>query len=198
MTTDGIEYRFGELPLILTAPHGGKTVIDTRLTERVRPTDANIKFSTTSDLYTFELMQEIDSYICNSMKLKPYYVGLKVHRKYVDANRAPSQSAYNQCCKQSKSLYDMYHGLIEQCTSSLIEKYPLQRVLLIDIHGAKFTVADYKPRTIAIGTCNGSSFPHVDKNLPHKGFLWRLREMKGGVHVVDELLGYTGGYTVQV
>src|SRR5579884_4228768 len=80
----------GELPVILSAPHGGLRPIP-GVPERKG--DGLAKgpsgFFTGRDTGTEELALQIARAIEAKMGKKPYYVIARFHRKYIDANRPP-------------------------------------------------------------------------------------------------------------
>lgn len=117
-----IRYYEGNIPLILTAPHGGE----------VAPEDIADRTSGVFDLddYTIELTQNIiDEFYKQTGKI-PYVVMGEISRTKVDLNRQ-REDAYED--EKAKIIYDEFHHLIQKCEQEIDEKFA--KGLYIDIHG---------------------------------------------------------------
>lgn len=189
------------LPIILTAPHGGNpTFGDQGATFLERPNEANVVKK--GDLYTFDLLKSIDDYIYRSVGKRVHIVALRVHRKYIDANRnnlSVTDCAYHPTCKHAGAVYRLYHQCIEDCIQHATQMSLNGRVLLLDIHGLK-PYADF----ITVGSCNKTSACFQGDNSmerPYIGFLAHLRNLFGTSiqplpHQPD-IVRYRGGYSTQ-
>ncbi len=96
----------GDLPIILTAPHGGASSIPDvprRQGEGVQ------KFSSLSDAGTARLGVKLADAIEQRFGKRPYLVVAHFHRRYVDANRPPDL-AYE--VTPAEKVYDRYHNAI--------------------------------------------------------------------------------------
>jgi len=121
-TNKHIRYLKGDIPLILTAPHGGSQ------------TPQNIKNRENGvfdmDDYTLELTIDIIEEFQNSTNKTPYAVVADISRTKVDLNRKESE-AYEDL--GTKSIYDEFHQKIDQAEKQIEEEF--QKGLYIDIHG---------------------------------------------------------------
>src|SRR4051812_11124139 len=77
--TDFILVQPGNLPLILTAPHGGSATVP-----GVPPRTSGI---VGRDAHTLELTQEVAARITTVLGAAPYVVAARFARKQIDANR---------------------------------------------------------------------------------------------------------------
>jgi len=122
ITKNHIRYYEGNIPLILTAPHGGK----------VTPDDIDDRSSGVFDWddYTLELTEDIiHEFYVQTMKT-PYAVIGEISRKKVDLNRQRDK-AYED--EKAKVIYDEFHHLIQKSERDIDKKFA--KGLYIDIHG---------------------------------------------------------------
>lgn len=188
----------GELPVILTAPHGGRDGVpgcDLR-------TPVGTRFVTGSDFNTDVLVQEIAAELKRLTGRQPYLAMAKFHRRFIDANRRPDEAYGAPGCKAD---YEFYHATIRGFVDEVRGKYP--RAMLLDVHGQ----STY-PDAIVRGTQHGTT---VKGLLAHAGapavtgpdsVFGRLAAM--GYRVVPpndasptdkvEAPEYAGGYTVVI
>lgn len=140
----------GKLPIILSAPHGGRTKIaDTPLREGKDITGA--KFTTVRDDNTMELTEKLATAIEKQFGAKPHVVIAKFERKYLDVNRV-AREAYES--DKAKPYYEAYHAALQKAVDAVKKDYG--RGLLLDIHGQGSA-----PDTIIRGTVNGKSVAHL-------------------------------------
>src|SRR5262245_15709108 len=78
----------GELPVILTAPHGGRADVPGC---EVR-TAVGSRFVVTSDMNTDVLALSIAEELWRLTGKRPYVVVAKFHRKFIDANRSVGEA----------------------------------------------------------------------------------------------------------
>lgn len=192
--------RRGNVPIVLTAPHGGSpTFMDSpnMFLERTQSPQVVRK----GDLKTMDLLYSIDSKVTSlTGGLKPYVVTLRVHRKFIDANRnilVDDQVAINKDCELSKQVYHHYHNSIEQMIEEASRSSMHGRVLLLDIHGMA-PYADY----IVCGTKHKVTCDRAFVERDHTGFLFHLRKLCGSTILpcrdsAADVSKYAGGYTVQ-
>ena len=122
-TTDKyIRYIKGNIPLILTAPHGGSTAPDHIPDRRSGVFDM--------DDYTLELTLDIIQEFQNSYGKTPYAVIADISRTKIDLNRKESE-AYED--DSAKGIYDEFHGRIKDIEKHIDQNYG--KGLYIDIHG---------------------------------------------------------------
>ena len=117
----------GMLPIILSAPHGGRDAIPG---VSVRRGVGVAQFTTGRDHNTGELAERIAMKLQERLGATPFLVIANFDRKYVDANR-PSEGAYE--AEEARPYYEAYHrALAEYCER-------VRRLwgqgLLLDIHG---------------------------------------------------------------
>jgi hypothetical protein len=125
-TNNWFEYIEGNIPLVITVPHGGKIRTDSL------PTRTCKGAITTVDLYTIELAKEIQSYFIKNYKVSPYIVISHLARKHVDQNRDLDRSATCGNEKLHYAWYD-YHNLIDTAISKANKLG--KGVMFIDLHG---------------------------------------------------------------
>jgi N-formylglutamate amidohydrolase len=128
----------GEVPIILSAPHGGRLPIP-GVPERQNRAVAG--FVTVGDVYTAELAQEVAA----AMKRRPYTVVAGFHRRFLDANRPLSGAAESPL---AEPVYQQYHGALANYSEEVQRRWG--RGLVVDIHGQKA-----EPDGIFRGTQNG-------------------------------------------
>jgi N-formylglutamate amidohydrolase len=198
----------GSLPIILTAPHGGREAIP-----GVAPRNAEDKgkveasrqwggFDTRHDVNTDTLVQGIAAEIEKLTGNKPYLVMAKFERKYVDANRPPEIGLDDP---KARPYYDYYHDSVRSFIDDVRGKYPAG--LLIDVHGQR------KDRGVLMrGTRNGRTITKlleragVPAVTGSNGVFGQLEANGFKVFPANDVppagtgenAGYTGGYTVSI
>lgn len=121
----------GELPIILSAPHGGTLdVPDVPARQGDGLEKGPSGYFTGRDVGTEELAQQVAAAIQQQFGKKPYYVIARSHRKFLDFNRPPEIS-YEDA--DAKPVYDAYHGTLEKYCRDVQSKF--KKGLLMDIHG---------------------------------------------------------------
>ena len=193
-----VEVQQGELPVILSAPHGGTMQI-----EGVEPrSGAGMKtgpsgFFTGRDGGTTELAVAIADAIQRRTGKRPYMVVSKVHRKYLDPNR-PASIAYED--SDAAPVYQRYHGSLQRFCTEILEKH--RTGVLLDIHGQGSSQT-----TLYRGTGNGKTVTRLRERFgesAHSGedsLFGILHRLGWKVHPYPadgrEQSGFTGGYIVQ-
>ena len=117
----------GMLPIILSAPHGGRQSIPG---VPVRSGAGVSQFVTGRDNNTDELAETIALRLEKRLNAKPFLVVARFERKYLDANR-PTESAYES--GEAKPYYDGYHNALREAHDRVSQEWG--RGLLLDIHG---------------------------------------------------------------
>ena len=125
--TDFVTVQKGTLPVIISAPHGGRKKIPD-VPERVATGLTN--FQTVRDENTAELVEKLVAEIEKSLNAKPWVVVARFERKHLDVNRSREQ-AYES--DKAKPYYDAYHDPLAAACKAVKEKYG--RGILLDIHG---------------------------------------------------------------
>lgn len=153
---DLVLVRRGTLPIILTAPHGGRKPIP-GLEERdiggkhrggawngfVKGGDPN------TDTLTVGIANEIKALTGR----EPYVVVAKFQRKFVDVNRPPSM-AYDR--DGAIPYYTFYHEAVRRAVDEVRAGFPAG--LLVDVHGQNDV-----PGVVMRGTQNGRTIKHLLK-----------------------------------
>ena len=145
----------GDLPIILSAPHGGKLPIpdaarrtgDNFLIKKGVKANYSIAFDGNVDVVAHQLADELE----RRTGKRPYLVVANFSRRYVDANRTPEEAYESEA---GRAVYERYHAAIRQFRTEVIRKW--QRGLLIDIHGH-----GRDPATIIRGTADWASVRHL-------------------------------------
>ena len=135
----------GNLPIIISAPHGGSAPIADVPVRKGGPAIA--KFVTVRDGNTDQLALKVAAELEKKLGGKVYLVIAQFDRKYLDANR-PADGAYES--DKAKPSYDAYHKALKTACQEVQKEYG--RGLLLDLHG-QGAEAD----TIFRGTQNGKS-----------------------------------------
>lgn len=197
--------RRGTLPIILSAPHGGRESLP-----GVKPRDPDNKtkpayahyggFVLGGDTNTDVMAQAIAAEINRLTGQAPYLVVAKFARRYIDANR-PAALALDD--PKAQPIYDHYHRSIGDFIDDLRRRHPSG--LLIDVHAQ-----NKDPEVVMRGTHNGRA---VWRLLQRAGYpavtgprgLFGQLEAKGfKVYPSNRIPpagtsedgGYNGGYTV--
>ena len=126
-----VEYREGDCPVILTAPHGG-TVTESFLTLRNTSNCPDPDFATDLDYNTRELADEIDKAFFARTGHHPYMVISLIKRNHVDFNRQKSYAVPAGDTNIVK-IYDAYHAYVTKAREAVSQQYG--HGLLLDIHG---------------------------------------------------------------
>ena len=182
------------LPIILSAPHGGRQSIPG---VAVRRGLAVAQFATGRDNNTDELTETIGVELEKKLNGKPFLIVARFERKYLDANR-PSQSAYESA--QVKLYYDDYHNALREAHGRVSREWG--RGLLLDIHGQ-----GAEAEAIYRGTGNGKTVASLTQRfgtqaiVGPKSIFGQLERM--GYKVLPSTTHshkeqrYVGGYIVQ-
>jgi N-formylglutamate amidohydrolase len=193
-TSDWLTVWPGVLPIILSAPHGGREGIPNVAPRRGIGVT---QFTTERDSNTAELAERVAGKIAERLGARPFLVIARFERKYVDANR-PESGAYESV--ETKPYYDAYHRAIAAASSKIRQNWSAG--LLLDIHGQR-AEAD----TIFRGTDNGRSVTVLVRRSGRgaltgpKSILVQMAskgyKIDPSVNPGDRERRYTGGYTTR-
>jgi N-formylglutamate amidohydrolase len=142
----------GMLPIILSAPHGGRQAIPG---VPVRSGVGVVQFATGRDNNTDELAETIARRLEQKLNAKPFLIVARFERRYLDANR-PSESAYESM--EAKPYYDGYHGALREARDRVSREWG--RGLLLDIHGQ-----GAQAEAIYRGTGNGKTVASLTRRF---------------------------------
>jgi N-formylglutamate amidohydrolase len=190
--------QLGDLPVVISAPHGGNLEIQgvpPREGEGLEAGPAG--FRVVRDGGTEELALEVARQLAERMKGRPSFVISRVHRRYVDFNRPPEIAVEHAL---ARVVYDQYHTAVADAIRTLREKHMFG--LLIDIHGQGSSA-----ETVYRGTSNGLTMSGLRKQYGeefHAGensLLALLKKRNWKVHPDPfdgkEQAGFTGGHIVR-
>lgn len=191
--SDYIYYQEGNVPILLTSPHGaGKTQLLPGVPAR-QGGDFK-RFVNRADQYTDKLTWSI----AESLKqngFRPFVVVAGVHRSQIDFNRPPEQ-AYETV--QAEHCYRYYHQRLRQAIDNI--QHSWQHGFMLDVHGqSKY---DYE---ILRGTRNKETIDQLiqrfgtDVSEEKNGFFTVLREKKYDIHPKPNKREryYYGGFTLR-
>jgi N-formylglutamate amidohydrolase len=127
---DYIEYRAGNLPIIITAPHGG------RLEPASIPDRTCAACTTVMDANTQELASQLDTALRQTLGCVPHIIISRLHRKKLDPNREIVEAAGGNA--QAEQGWQAFHQYVQAAKDSVLKKYG--KGLLIDLHGHGHTI----------------------------------------------------------
>lgn len=125
-----IEYQCGNLPIILSAPHGGYSVPSSL------PDRNCVGCVTGRDSYTQELTREITAAIIAKTGCYPHVIINKLHRKKLDANREIIEATDSHTL--TEPYWHDYMNFVDSARAILYKSYP--KGLFLDIHGHGHTI----------------------------------------------------------
>ena len=121
----------GEIPILISAPHGGTLPIDGVPPREGKGLKAGPSgFFTGRDGGTQELAEAVVVAIERKFGKRPYAVIAASHRKHLDPNRPP-EIAYED--PEAKPVYDRYHHSMQTFTTRIVNDF--RHGLLLDLHG---------------------------------------------------------------
>ncbi|MFP6677111.1 MAG: hypothetical protein VB878_18650 [Pirellulaceae bacterium] len=203
-TTDAIaveryvDVQRGELPIIISAPHGGSMKVpgvEPRSGEDL-PDNAS-KFVTLQDFGTADLASAVAAAVESRFGKRPYLVVALPHRRYLDPNRSPREAYEHELAGR---IYKRYHDHLDKYCLEVSNRF--RGGVLIDVHGQGLA-----SDTVFRGTQNGRTVQFLRRRFGEsahvgKESLFGLLSQQGWkVHPnpLDgrEQPGYNGGYIVR-
>ena len=200
--TDLVLVQQGSMPIILTAPHGGRATIPALEPRRAQDGTPGPwgGVHTGVDSSTDILASGIAAELRKLTGQDPYIVVAKFARKYIDANRPPEFGLEDP---RARPYYDYYQRSIRRFVDEVRANYPAG--LLIDVHSQ-----GKDPDVIMRGTLNGHAVQRlvqrrgVEAVTGPRGVFGQLEA--NGFKVfprndvpprgTSEDAGYKGGYTL--
>ncbi|MDZ4851152.1 MAG: BPL-N domain-containing protein [Pirellulaceae bacterium] len=194
------EYVFsqaGELPIILSAPHGGTKEIPGVAKRKGEglPT-GGAGYVVARDTGTEELALEVAEAIRARFGKAPYVVVSQTHRQFLDPNR-PKEIAFED--SDAKPIYEYYHETLAGFCRDVTNTF--HSGLLLDLHGQ-----GVQRETVFRGTRNGTTVKHLREafgeaaHSGEKSLFGNLKSRGWVVHPVPmtekEQAGLNGGYIV--
>ncbi len=184
----------GDLPIILSSPHGGRLAVPSVPQRQGRGVKS---FKRLSDFNTDLLVERLADAIEKKTGKRPYLVIARFHRKYIDANRSPANVFESS---EAKVPYDTFHRAIATARQEIANRWG--RGVLLDIHGQ-----GAKPDSIFRGTQNGKTTKHLISRFGRESLVGRSslfgQLAKQGFAVIPavgsaarEHSSYDGGFNV--
>ena len=124
-SNDYVEYIAGNLPIIISAPHGGN-LKPTSIPDRNCNNCVYVK-----DSYTQELIREIQDAIHRETSCYPHIIINRLHRIKFDANRDIEDAADNNVTVENA--WYAFHEFIDTAKNQVLQKFT--KGLYIDLHG---------------------------------------------------------------
>ena len=185
-----IETVEGELPIVITAPHGGTMAIPGGIE---RSNTGAKQFVTVTDTRTDVLARTTAAEVENATGKKPWVVVAKFSRKYLDVNRPVEVGAEGDA---AKAVYKEYHDDVRKAVDAVRAKFG--KGLLIDIHGQGSA-----PETVFRGTQNLKTVTGLSDLAGPTSFLGLLEASGVAISPTSAMAHdkenpkLDGGYTVQ-
>ena len=154
----------GNIPLILSVPHGGTITLDI-LPDRTKGVLG-------TDKATINLTKELINHIEKRNSGKTCFIMSKIHRSKVDLNRSPVH-AFPKDSELSKKVYEYFHSNLKELIEYNIQNF--KRSLLIDIHGFEKDKRppNFRDVDIILGTNNLKSL--YSHSVPKKNWDKNIR-----------------------
>ena len=149
-----VEYIAGDMPLIISAPHGGAVkpveIPDRRDGEFI------------SDAYTEELARTVQQVLHNSFGHWPHVVICRLERRKVDCNRDLEEGAGDD--PGARQAWHDYQHFIETARSKVLAR--TGKGFYIDLHGQSNPI-----KRVELGYClTGSQLTNADSVLNHPAY----------------------------
>ena len=125
-----IEYRAGNLPIIITAPHGGN------LMPASIPDRNCMVCVTIADANTDDLAAKMDATLRTSMGGFPHIIINHLHRIKLDANREIVEAANGNA--EAEAAWHEWEAFILAAKADIVQKW--SKGLMIDLHGHGHTI----------------------------------------------------------
>ena len=125
-TNDYIEYQVGNLPIILTASHGGQ------LTPEEIPDRTCNNPTTVTDAFTVEIAEEIKNSLYEKTGCYPHVIICHLKRTKIDCNRNIEDGACGN--EEAEIAWNEFHNFINEAQNTANDQYN-SNTFFIDIHG---------------------------------------------------------------
>jgi hypothetical protein len=125
-----IEYLSGNMPLVISVPHGGSLLPDD-IPERPCTICAKNK-----DIYTIEIVKKIRNSIYQKTGSYPYVIINNLHRTRLDPNRNIAEAADGN--KNAEQAWTEFQGFIDSSNAEVQKKFG--KGLYIDLHGHRHEI----------------------------------------------------------
>jgi N-formylglutamate amidohydrolase len=147
--SDLVSVQVGDLPVVVSAPHGGRKPIPGCPERTGGP--AVKQFATVTDTNTDLLAEKLAAAVGKRMGGRPHLVVARFERKYADANRPAADGVESDAARPH---YDAYHAALKAAKEAVTKGWG--RGLLLDVHGQAA-----EPNAVFRGTNDGKSVAHL-------------------------------------
>ncbi len=150
-----VEYIHGNLPLVISVPHGGYEKPDD-IPERMG------RFAKNQDIYTIEIVAEIKNKVFELTGMYPYIIINHLHRTRFDANRALLEAANGN--KDAGDVWYAYHEQIDSAEAMIVREFG--KGLFIDLHGHRHSI-----ERVELGYLIGGMELRLDDEFLNDGYI---------------------------
>ncbi len=124
-----LEYRPGDLPLVLTSPHGGSLTPDS-IPDRKEGV-------TSKDMFTQELTIALSDALFAATGQRPHVIMSHLHRRKLDPNREIKEAAAGQ--PAAERAWREFHDFIRTANTAAVSRHGF--AFLVDMHGHAHPIA---------------------------------------------------------
>ena len=130
-TNNYVEYQVGNLPIVISVPHGGD------LTPTSIPTRICNNPETVTDSFTIETAEQIKAALFLATGCYPHVIICNLKRTKLDCNRNLADGACDN--SQAMTAWNEYHNLITMAQNTANSQYN-NKILFVDLHGHGHTI----------------------------------------------------------
>lgn len=182
-TNNYIEYLPGDIPIVISAPHGGG------LTPNSIPDRTCNNAVTVRDLNTIELARQIDTAFMERLGCRPHVIICHLRRTKLDCNRNQTSGACGN--SEAELAWTEYHDFIEQALAAAGSD-PNNEVLYVDLHGHGHEVQRLELGYLLSGSELGLPATTLNADYVEESSIQQLVENnEGDLDLVDFLRGPT-------
>ena len=130
-TNNYVEYQVGNLPIVISVPHGGDlspTSIPTRICNNPE---------TVTDSFTIETAEQIKAALFLATGCYPHVIICNLKRTKLDCNRNLADGACDN--SQAMTAWNEYHNFITMAQNTANSQYN-NKILFVDLHGHGHTI----------------------------------------------------------
>lgn len=150
-----VEYIYGNMPIIITAPHGG-TLVPTSIPDRTA-TACGGTATTSTDLNTATLARAIDSAFVRLLGCHPFVIIGLLKRTKVDLNRDFLEATCGDIV--AEQTWNDYHNFIYESKTKISQQF--SKGLYLDMHGHAHAI-----QRLELGyNVSGTALRTTDNNL---------------------------------
>ncbi|KAL9558214.1 hypothetical protein PS6_001383 [Mucor atramentarius] len=136
-TVNGVYSKVGNLPLIITAPHGGFLKPES-IPDRTRNGSAIL-----GDMYTKDIALGIEQFVTNHYRnAAPHIIANDISRRKADPNRSLEEGTESEA---GEKVWKEYHNRVKDSVERVLEANICG--LLVDIHELGYLLSSYELRS---------------------------------------------------